>query len=111
MSASQAADFLRSYFLTAGARGYDDAWLMCTRRYQDKYKGFGPFVKFWDSIDTVGIDGTTDDGPLAGGGRALLADVWFLGINGHRSNEVIRIEVIDRGTGLQIDDYAFLGRR
>jgi hypothetical protein len=107
----QAADVLLEYFLAAGRRDYDAAWTICTRRYQDKYKGFGPFSRFWDSISEVGIDATTDDGPLPGGGRALLADVWFLGVNGHRSNEAIRIEVVDHGDGLQIDDYTFLRSR
>jgi hypothetical protein len=111
VTSAQASALLRKYFLTAGARKYGQAWAMCTERYQAKYVSYEKFVSFWDRIAVVGIDGTSFDGETQSGGAVLLADVWFEGTNGKRSNEAIRIEVVGEGDSLWIDDYTFLRSR
>jgi hypothetical protein len=111
-TATDAAQVLRSYFLTAGARNYSDAWAMLTDRYKAKYTSFSKFQSFWDSIQYAGIDGTSAIGAVESGGVAIAADVWYTPRSKPRSNEAVRIEVIRSASGaLMIDDYTFISQR
>jgi hypothetical protein len=103
---------LRKYFLTAGARKYQQAWDQLSVGYHQKYKTIAKFSDFWNGVRTAGIDSFEDAGTSSRNGRTITANVWYVLTDGSRSNEVVEVDVDHNASGdLEIGDYRFLRKR
>jgi hypothetical protein len=111
-SVDEAGATLRKYFLTAGARKYQQAWDQLSVGYHQKYKTIAKFSDFWNGVRTAGIDSFEDAGTSTRNGRTITANVWYVLTDGSRSNEVVEVDVDHNASGdLEIGDYRFLRKR
>jgi hypothetical protein len=111
-SADEAGTALRNYFLTAGARKYQQAWDQLSVGYHKKYETIAKFAAFWNRVRTAGIDSFEDAGTSSRNGRTIAANVWYELTDGSRSNEVVEVDIDHNTSGdPQISDYRFLRKR
>lgn len=104
----QAADFIIDYFRTAGARHYEDAWALLSKKYQDAYGGYDSFVRFWDRVKFVGPS-SLDATEVASSANTIRisAPVFFDLVSGEHSEETITVTVVRDDDGrLLLDEYS-----
>ena len=109
-TAAAADSMLISYISDATARRYDIAWAQLTPRYQEKYRGYDTFVRFWETVEGGDVRSTQSIGSTATT-QTLAARVWFgRRDDGTISNELVDIDfVTGPGGAVFIDDYRFVG--
>jgi len=107
VSPAEAEAVLLTYFLSAGAREYAEAWSVLSIDYQQQYESFAHFEDFWAGVASVG-PADPDVVPVDSGPGYLVfsTEVFFALTNGERSDETITVTVRRQESGtILIDDY------